>query len=384
MYLSKTSTDMLQAAIQKLQSNTSITNTSAGSVARAIAEMVTSELGDFYSILNFNTQQNLVSTASGQSLDLIGKLYGVKRKTLNDVAALSAGTGVFYFYLAFPWNQTVTIPAGTKVYTDTADYVGRQFYYQTIGDTVIAPGHTRAWATLQPSFQAGAFSPGANTVTIIDPAFQQPTGNQVYCTNPKAIPTQTTQESDDSYRARIILATQTAAGGTLTSIRFAALAVNGVRDVAIRETPFGLGTFQVLVVTDTNQPSASVLSDVSTAISLVRPAGVRVYLAQPTLLPVDFSCSLVLASYVPNINTTQTIQSTTNAIITFLNAPSVGTPLVYNELISAILNATDYTQDVIVNDFAVNGVEVLRQNYVPAADQQIVPGAVTVSIAASS
>lgn len=375
---------MLSSATQKLINTTPITNVSPGSVARAMLEIVTSELGDFYSIMDFNTSQNLLATATGNSLDLIGSLYNIQRKTLSDAAAFAASLGLFYFYVNTPWNQTIVIPNGTNIYTDTTTYVGQQFTYQTVGDTYLLAGHTKAWASIQPNFSSGVYTAGANTLTIIDPSFIQPSGIIVYCTNPQPIPAQTTQESDDSYRARIIAGVNTAAGGTLTSMRLTGLAINGVRDISIREAPYGLGTIEALVVTNDNQPTSTIINTVTNVLASVKPAGIRMYVTQPNLLPVDVGVSLVLRTDVPGLNVTNTIQVTTNAIINFLNAPSVGQPLIYYQLIQTILDATDYTSDVIVNDFAVNGVEVLRQNYNPADNELIVSGAVVVSIASST
>lgn len=383
-YLTKTTAQMLQSALTKLQKNTSINNVAPGSVARALLEMVTTELGDFYSIMEFNTKQGLLATATGNSLDLIGSLYNVRRKTLSDAAAFAAALGLFYFYINQPWNNTVIIPNGTKIYTDVNTYVGQQFSYQVVGDTYILPGHTRAWATIQPNFTSGVFSAGPNTLTVIDPSFIQPINVTVYCTNPKTIPSQTTQESDDAFRARIIAAVNTNAGGTINAMRLNALTVTGVRDVAIREAVYGLGTVEALIVTNDNLPVNSILGTVTSVLQAVKPAGVRLYVSQPNLLPIDLNVALVLRQNVPGLNVTTTIQNTTNAIINFLNTPLVGQPLVWYQLIQTILDATDYTNDVIINDFVVNGVETLRQNYVPADNEQLVPGSINVSIASTS
>lgn len=383
-YLSKNSAEMLNTALQKIQLNTPITNISPGSVARAMAELVTSELGDFYDILNFNTGQNLVGTATGQSLDLIASLYGLARQTLTQVASVDASLGVFYFYVTSPATQTIVIPNGTQLYTDNTSYVGLLFNYETVGTTVIPVGHTKAWASIQPNFTTGVYTAGTGTLTVIDPNFPQPAGTTVYCTNPKPIPAQTTQESDDSFRARIIAQVSTAAGGTSGALRFSALNVPGVRDVTVLDAPYGLGTVGAFVVTNDNLPGSPVINTVTNVLSAIKPAGVRLYVTQPSLLPVDIAASIVLNPVASNPDNTNAIQSTTNAIVTFLNQPLVGTPLIYNDLIQAILNATDYTLDVIINDYAVNGAQVIQQNYTPGNTEQLIPGAINVSVAAST
>jgi hypothetical protein len=293
--------------------------------------------------------------------------------------------GVFYFYIPQPWSQAILIPSGTFVYTDLTTHIGQQFSYQTVGDSWILPGHTKVWATIKPNFQAGYFSAGPGSLTVVDPNFQQPMGVTVYCTNPKAIPTQVTAESDDSYRARIIQSVNTTSGGTLGAMRMLALGAAGVRDIVLRDLPYGLGTVEALVVTEDNIPNnLGVINSVTSILVNVKPAGVRVYVKQPTVLPVDVGVTIITAPGAANVNVSNAMQLTANAISNFLNAPTVGTRLVYYELIQAILDATDYTADVIVNDLAVNGVQILRQNFTPASDQQLVPGNIVVNVSQSA
>lgn len=382
-YLTKSNTQILQECLQKI-SRIGISNISPGSFARAIAEIITTELGDFYAILDFNSNQNLVQSATGTSLDALGVLYNVQRQTVTQSEAIAANLGVFYFYIDQPWTQAVFIPSGTNVYTDVDTFVGKQFSYQTVTDSYILPGHTKVWASIRPNFQAGYYSAGPNTLTVMDPLFQQPAGITVKCTNPKAIPIQTTSESDTSYRARIIQSVNTTSGGTVGAMRFVALTVPGVRDVIMRDIPYGLGTVEALVVTNDNLPNnLGVVNNVTSVLVNNKPAGIRVYVRQPVLLPVDVGVTIIPNPNASNVNVSNAMQLTANAITNFLNAPTVGSPLVYYELIQTILSATDYTSDVVVNDLAVNGVQILRQNYTPASDQQIIPGNIVVNVATS-
>src|SRR5688572_9024934 len=101
-YLIKNKDEILRSALQKLSEKTQITATSPGSVARAMAEVIIEEIGDLYSVLDFNMASSFVSTAQGRALDQLGLLYNVTRKTLADVAAIDKSLGSFYFYLDTP------------------------------------------------------------------------------------------------------------------------------------------------------------------------------------------------------------------------------------------------------------------------------------------
>jgi uncharacterized phage protein gp47/JayE len=228
-YIKKSSSDILAQALRKVTSNTPITSVSPGSVARAITEAITTELGDLYDILDYNLNQNILSTATGSALDLFGSLYNVQRKTVNDLAAVDKSLGAFVFYTNNPAPFDIVIPAGTNVFTDSTTHIGQTFSYSTQGVTTILAGRTTAYAGLVPNFNDTVFTAGANTLILHD--FQSPAGITVYCNNPKSISQLVSFETDDSYRARIIKSIRVATGGTLEAVRFAALGVAGVRDV---------------------------------------------------------------------------------------------------------------------------------------------------------
>jgi hypothetical protein len=60
-----------------------------------------------------------------------------------------------------------------------------------------------------------------------------------------------------------------------------------------------------------------------------------------------------------------------------------GDQVVYNRLVSIILDSSSLVKDVIVKKYAVNGVEIMRRNFQPAYDEQITPGNVNINIALS-
>lgn len=379
---SRSTSDILNEALLKLSNSTAITSTSPGSVAQAFTQAIATELGDFYSILDFNMSQFNLSTASGSSLDMIGALYNVQRKSLSDLTVIDRSLGAFYFYINAPYYQNITIPAGTRIYTNNTTYVGQQFTYATTEDFTILTGRTKVYASILPQFTNSVYTAGANTLTVMDPNFTQPVGAMVLCTNPKAIQAQVGSEDDTSYAYRIQQAVRTAAGGTLTAVRLGGISVAGVRDVAIRDTPYGLGSFEALVTPEDYTQSANILASATTAMLALKPVGVRMYVGLPTFLPVDVDCSIVMGTGL-NIDTNTTINAVQVAIVRFLNQPLVGSTLVYSQLIQTILDADNAVLDVTINNLAVNNIQVLFQNYTPASNSQLVPGTVTVTAATS-
>ncbi len=378
-FLTKDKEEILHRVLQRIQAETPITSTSPGSVMRSLAEAMCTEIGDLYSVLDFNFSLQLLSQANGRALDLMGNLYGVQRKTLNEIATLDASLGAFYFYIDSPIGQTITIPAGTSIFTDSTNLIGRTFTYETTSASVISAGHTRAYASIRPSFSDSVYTAGINTLTLHN-FTNAPNGVTLRCKNVKVLSAKVGYELDDNFRIRIIKAVRTAAGGTSEAIRLAALGIQGVRDVTVRDTPFGLGSFQLVVVFDNNIEKNNGLATVRQVVDKVRPVGVGFYLIVPneviTSITVDIAVSSATDAQKANVRSRVEV-----AILRFINRLSIGEKLVYNRMLQAIFeSAPEFVQDVIVSEYLVNGQEVIKRDFTPSNSSILIPGRITVNL----
>jgi len=377
MYAKKEKTEILRTALQKIQNSTPITSIGPGSVARSLSEVVVNEIGDFYAALDFNTSMSLISTAQGRALDMLGELYNVRRKDLGEVASIDQRLGSFYFYLDAPAQYDITIPEGTIVYTNDQDFIGDRYSYATIGQHTIAEGRTRVFSNIRPLFNDSVFTAGEHTITRHN--FKDE-NHVVKCTNPKSIAPQEGYESDTNYRKRIIKEVRTSAGGTVEAMRFAGLAVRGVRDVKVRPAAFGLGSVDALVVAEERGIAGVVLSNTIDALEKVRPAGVRMFVREP----IHDHCEAfvtVITKGSRNTSPEGTARRVEIAIMRYLNTLLPGDRLVYNSLIHSAMDASDQVVDVQVDSLRVGGYEVLRQNYTPEDDHQIIPLTVRANVA---
>lgn len=380
-YIRKNKAEILREALRKLQLEGTITATSPGSVARAFVEAITSELGDAYDIMDFNLNQNLLSTATGSALDSLGSLYGVNRKTINNLAAIDKQIGAFMFYVQNPLSVDVVIPKGTNIYTDTSTYTGQRFSYSTTEDAVLISGRTRVYASIKPNFTDSVFTAGTNTLRLHD--FTSPAGTVILCSNPKSIPAQQGYEDDEAYRVRIMKSVRLRAAGTLEAVRFAGLSVSGVRDVKIRQAPYGMGSFEAVIVPETNGNVNQTITNATNAMNAVRPLGVKMYTKQPIEVVFDISIDLVIPLANVSAVVDNVMQRAKIGIARYINSLLPGNPIVYNRLIQIILDSSELIKDVIVKTYSINGTEIVRRNYTPAEDQQIVPGNIVVNIASS-
>lgn len=374
-FVRKDKETILRQALSKLQNTTSITATGPGSVARSIVESITTELGDYYDILDFNVTMSCISTANGRALDLFGQLYNVTRKSLTSLATIDRSLGVFYFYIDQPYGANIVIPTGTVVHTDSSSFIGSIYTYRTTEEITIPIGRTKVYCGLVPANADSVFTAGADTLT--QHTFSSPVGTTVKCTNPKPITPQTNIESDDDYRTRVIKAVRTTAGGTAEALRFAALAVVGVRDIRIRNAPYGLGSFEVLVVTEDVNQSQLVVQNVTDTLRSLRPVGCTMYIKEPEILTAEMDLNVSFKN-LRNTDKANFARRIKIAILRYINSLTVGEVLVYNKLIQTILDAVEFVSDVSFTSLKINGNEILRRNYTPEEDQQLIPGNINV------
>lgn len=377
VYLKKSKSEILSEAIEKLQKNTTITSVGPGSVARAITEAITSEIGDLYDILDFNVTQTYISTATGSALDALGGLYGVTRKQVSEMAIVDKSLGSFMFFIDNPVGMDLAIPKGVNVYTSVTSYVGRQHSFSTTQAYTIPAGRTRVYASISPNFVDAVYTAGRGTLTMHDLNIP---GVTVKCTNPKAIAPLPGFETDDDFRIRLIKQIRVTSAGTMESVRFAGLSTPNVRDIKITQAPYGMGSFEAIVVPEQTGNAQQTMTNARIAMDAVKPLGVRMFTRTPVILPVDVKVTL----FVPGASNGQLSESTisraTVGVRRYLEGLLPGTPLVYNRLIQIILDSSDIVRDVSINSMTINGSPQLNKNYQPKDDEQLTSGNIVVNI----
>lgn len=378
VYFKKSHDQIMREALAKIERDTPINATNPGSVARAITEAITTELGAYYDVLDFNITQSLVSTATGSALDRLGSLYSISRKTVGRVALAEQRVGSFYFYLDSTYESPIIIPSGTRVFTENVGYVGRQLVFTTNNEVIIPPGSLRGYVSITPEFSDGIFSAPIDTLTAHN--YLGPSNVVVRCTNPKEITASEGYERDSDFRARILKGIRVASSGTMEAVRFAALNINGVRDVRVRQAPYGLGSFELLVVPEQADLSSSILVDVKLATDKVRPLGVTMFMRTPVLRPLQLQIS-VLSNSTSSPEYSNLTDRVSMAIERYLNTLMPGDTIVYNKLIQAMMDSSGIIKDIQVLRYAPNGVDSVRRNYTPKEYEQIVPGNIQVSLA---
>jgi uncharacterized phage protein gp47/JayE len=377
IYGSKEKEEILTSMLNSLERDAGITAIYPGSIARAFAEAISTEISDLYSSLSFSLRQGALSTASGRNLDLIGELYGVVRKQISDAAAIERQSFNMEFFIQKPYSQEITIPKDTMILTSVDNFSVRQYRYKLNDSVSIPPGSTRAYGLVIPDFADNTYVAPRNS--LISHNFVAPPGVVLFCTNPKEVYSNINSESDDNYRRRIVSSIKTRATGTAESVRFAALSVKGVKDVRIRESSYGVGSCDIIVVPESLSSIKQMPEVILSSIASVKPAGVRFNVRIAEKLSIDITATITLSNSVTDILNAGIKNQAALFVKRYLNSLTVGDTISITEIERQIRRSSDYVRNVIINSFNIEGKEMPFKDFTPISDK-VYPAAGNVSI----
>jgi uncharacterized phage protein gp47/JayE len=358
---SKSKQQILSNILSALQRNAGITATYPGSIAKALAEAMAVEIGDLYEAIKFSVDQASLSTATGRALDLIGDLYGVFRRSVSEEVQDERASFNIEFAISAPHSSAITIPSNTLVFNDVTDFSSNQYQYRLVGDVTIQLGTTRAYGRVVPNFMGNDFTASKNTLTRHN--FISADGVVVFCSNPKEVYSMINMESDELFRRRIAKAIKSNSFGTAESIRLRALGVKGVRDVRIRESSYGLGSCDVIIVPESQRVTTDLANTVVSALYEVKPVGVRLNARIAERTPVNVAVSIVLPAGL-NEKTVTGIENQANLFLSrYLNSKTIGDSISFGDIEMQARLSSDYIKSVNILSVSVNGEEIPKGIY---------------------
>jgi len=377
IYGNKDKSQIVNSILASLQQNAGIAAVQPGSVARAFAEAIGSEISDLYSSLNFSLKQEGLSTASGRNLDLIGDLYNVKRKDIFDNIAAERQSFNIEFYIQTPYSVDIVIPKETIIYTNVDNYTTKQYKFKLNGPVVIGASTTRAYGLVVPDFTDNVYTAPIGSLTRHN--FISPPGVVVFCNNPKEVYVIINSESDDNYRTRIIASLKSRTSGTVEAVRFAALSIKGVKDVRLRESSYGLGSCDVIIVPESSALLKTMPELIYDVISNVKPVGVRFNIRIAEKISINVSATIILAASISESFAAGIRNQASLFVKRYLNSSTIGTIISVSEIERQIKLSSDYIKTVTINSFSANGKDITLKEFSPSSDK-IYPMAGSVSI----
>jgi hypothetical protein len=301
---------------------TPIQDVAVGSVARTLVEALAREIATAYGQLNAAYDAAYLETATGSSLDRVVALLGFQRFTAG------RPVGAVTFTRRPGATGEATIPAGTPV----ADAANTMRYETAENRTMLAGESTAEVAVRGTTAVTPLAGPGVLT------SLQRAIAGIDTVTNPLPTTTATQDETDVQVRARVRVALLSAARGTLPALTNGLLALPSVRAVNIVETPGGVpGLLRVTVSLKT--PAVEIPREVVDRIEELRPAGIRVEVAQADDLVLGARVRLVFAgSSLPAAERERVRAAARDLLVTLVGRAQVGQRLRVGSLQAALID----------------------------------------------
>lgn len=152
-------------------------------------------------------------------------------------------------------------------------------------------------------------------------------------------------EPDEEYRYRITSQELVDAAANKTALRLAALSVDGVRDVVMREYAGGAGSLSLYVVMDNPEQRERILNEVRASIEEVRGTGVRVEILTPDLVRIGAELGAVLRGGIPEYEQSELLFVLTQAASDYVNSLRPGDSLTIGGLTERVLSASTFNDN---------------------------------------
>ncbi|MFC5704141.1 hypothetical protein ACFPVX_22875 [Cohnella faecalis] len=279
--------------LSRLSLNTPLTDVNPGSIVRTLVEAVSWEVSAAYAKMSAIYDMGFLDTATGDALDRLASLFGIKRADGPEI------TGQTLFTRDVQVTSDVSIPAGTLL-TKIKASNRKQVKYRTSASSVLKTGQQTVTVPIVADLGTDSGSASSsdslsalqdNELTaddvgngtdqnIMQLASPLPGIRQAQLLFPTSVRKQ--RESDDELRARIQGAINKAGGGTEGAIREAVLATGLARNVAFGPAPGAPapepGTLLVSVDADMSNPTTA--AAIMDAINLSKAAGILIQVQQ--------------------------------------------------------------------------------------------------------
>jgi len=314
-----------------LKANTKLTKISAGTITKAILAAVNKQLSKNNDVFTLNLSQSFLSSATGDSLDLLGDLLGVSRG--GSTTGSRASIQKFYCNSGsldqLP-GLTSPIPTGTIVQSSDG-----MIQYRTVGNISFNNGDTSVFGSIEAVVTGSASNVGSGVLT--EHGLDVP---GLLTTNVEAVDNGNDSQTDDEYRYVLSKAITAAEAANETSIRLAALSVAGVSDVKVARYLHGIGTYGILVIGTTPIVSTTVLQNVFTAVDKVTALGEFCTVRSPRYIGLEVYAFLKFRSGTLTDDKKTVVTSVEDAVYDYINNIPMGEGFVRNELIQRIMEVS--------------------------------------------
>lgn len=367
-----------------LATNSGITQLSPGGKARAFSDVVGDVTGTSEANCFNMVSQSLLPYATGDSLDLIGDIFGVARLAQTTSTVISDDNNFEFYVRTGTFGQInngnpIIVPQGVIVSSSSPN--GPTF--------IINQAVTLLAAASSAFFSATSSVPGSagNVASdVIDQSnftnYAQSNYGTLLVTNNFGVVGGNDAESDDDYRYRINLKITSRAGANQAALQFAILQIPGVQNVVFEPQA---GTFTVYVYGIAPQVPTSLLQLVQTAISNTAAFPLTGLAVAPNLVGISLQTTVTFIAGVSAADQTAILQLAVAAAQNYINNLAIGAPMVINQLAAQIIDSDSRILDIGSPDDPIQSIFIWRsradgsrysrflvQDYTPAVGERVV------------
>lgn len=169
-------------------------------------------------------------------------------------------------------------------------------------------------------------------------------------------------ETDEQLRYRINQSMLSMATANEASIKLAALSIEGVQSVSIKEFAFGTGSYAIYIITDTAYPSQSIIDNVKVAVDKVRAYGSRFDILSPIIKDVKMNVILSFVTGTTDAEKSYIYTSTKSSIVSSINTRDMGAILDIELIINNIISSNKSVKNATVSTLFVDDRPVFVTN----------------------
>jgi len=334
---------------RNIQIDTNITQSTAGSKGRALAEAPAAKIARMWRSFDLNVTQAFLDGAAGEYLDLIGKMMGVMRAGQQPASVASRDMNIKFFVTSGTFGginggASITIPKNTVISTEK-DSEGVLF--KTLNSVVLSATASSMYVSVE-AVQTGTIgNVGRNSLKYHNFSNYTDSANDTLkITNDFEVVSAVDRETDINYRYRISNQLQYLARANATSIRLAALSVPGVADVIMIPYAHGIGTFDLIVKSVTPTVSDGLIAAVQSEVAAVKAQGIIANIRKPDESGLSIQGKITFVRRLSQDEERSIIDAATTNLTNYINSLNIGEDFIVNEAVQRVMETSDQIKNI--------------------------------------
>jgi len=309
----KTSSDLVKEMFDHIKATTGINSSSPGSVLRGLLEILGKNFESLYSLLDTTALMSSIFDASGDYLDSLGYMVGLKR--LPSTKA--------YVTLRF------TAPVGTVIQAGVPVSDGQLVFF-TLDSIVFDAGNASKDVLAIAEYGGAKYNVPANTLTKCNI-------QGVSVTNPYPAYGGADQEDDASFRFRIANSPFLRSTGNEKALVSAVMSIPAVADAVYIDKHFGNGTAAIMIrPVSLSSDNTRILEIAQSLVDALKPAGSMVKVILPSMSKVYLDIKLSFID-TEDSNIKESIKT---AIKTYIDNLDIGEGVLFDSILRVIYNTS--------------------------------------------